>query len=69
MDCVGSLRTCPKCQKPVALTLLVWRLAAWGESLDDSGQTKATGIAQCLGARVVPPGGYCHTMVLFLSGT
>jgi len=68
MDCLGSLRTCPKCQKPIALTLLVWRLAVRGESLGDSGQTKATRIARCLTARVLPPGDYYQTMALFLSG-
>ena len=46
MDYLGSLRTCPKWQKKlVALTLLVWHLAAQGEPPSDSGQTEATGIA------------------------
>jgi len=26
----GSLELASKCQKPVVVTLLVWRLAAWG---------------------------------------
>jgi len=68
MDCLGSLRTCPKCNKPVALTLFVWCLAVRGESLGDSGQTKATTIVRRLAARVVPPGDYCQTMALLLSG-
>jgi len=33
MDCIysawGSLELASKCQKPVAMTLLVWHLAAW----------------------------------------
>jgi len=57
-----------QCQKLVALTLLVWHLATWGESLGDSGQIEATGIARRLAARVVLPGDYCQTMALFLSG-
>jgi len=57
-DWMGSLRTCPKCQKLVALTLLVWHLAAKGESLGDSDQTEATGIARRLAVTVVPPGDY-----------
>jgi len=31
----GSLEPIPKCQKPVAVTLLVWRLAARDESPGD----------------------------------
>jgi len=26
----GSLKLALKCQKPVVVTLLMWRLAAWG---------------------------------------
>jgi len=61
MDCLGSLRTCPKCQKSVALTLLVWRLVVRGESLGDSGQIEATRIESRLATRVVPLGDYCQT--------
>jgi len=41
MDCMysvwGSLELVSKCQKPVAVTLLVWHLVAWGVLLDDLG--------------------------------
>ena len=64
---MGSLRTCPKCKKLVALTLLVWRLAVRGESLGDSGQTEAIGIARRMAARVVLTVDYCETLALFFS--
>ena len=63
MDYLGSLRTCPKCQKIVALTLSVWHLTVRGEPLGDSGQIEATGIARRLAAMVVTPSDYCQTTI------
>ena len=41
MDCMysvwGSLELASKCQKPVVVTLLVWRLVAWGVLPSDLG--------------------------------
>ena len=68
MDCLGSLRTCPKCKKPVALTLLVWRMTARGEPVGDRDQVEDIGIVRRLAARVVPPSNYYQTMALFLFG-
>ena len=52
VDCLVSLRTCLKCQKLVALNLLVWHLVARDEPLGNGGQVEATRIAWCLAIRV-----------------
>ena len=47
MDCMynawGSLELASKCQKPVVVMLLVWRLAAWGVLLHDQGKPEKLG--------------------------
>jgi len=43
MGCLGSLEPVLKCQKPVALTLLVWRLVTRGEPLGKSLKSVASG--------------------------
>ena len=47
MDCMysawGSLELASKCQKPVAVTLLVWRLVAWGVLPGDKGKPEKLG--------------------------
>jgi len=39
----GSLEVASKCQKPVVVTLLVWRLAAWGVLRGDMGKPEKVG--------------------------
>ena len=39
----GFLELASKCQKPVVVTLLVWRLAAWGVLPGDKGKPEKLG--------------------------
>jgi len=39
----GSLKLASKCQKPVAVTLLVWRLLDWGVLPSDKGKPEKLG--------------------------
>jgi len=40
----GSVELASKCQKPVAMTLLVWHLAAWGVLPGDKGKPEKLGM-------------------------
>jgi len=57
VECLGSLELVPKCQKPVLVTLLVWRLATWDEPPGDKGKNREALDVWRLAEGVVLPGG------------
>ena len=51
----GSLELASKCQKPVVVTLLVWRLVAWGVLPGDKGKPEKLKTHGTWWKNVIPP--------------